>query len=263
MEEEQGKEQQEFFLVEKILDKKVIKGVDYYHIKWLGYDKKDNTWEPVSNLDTCLSLVEEFNQKYKPKAKKHKQVKRLIKREPSSSSTNAQNATLNPAKRRISSRSSTRGSLPSRLSSFNSVSVNSFLSKTESEDVAMETDVDTKESASITTAMAAVAVATEAENNKPEPDVGAAKATEEPVDLELELAKARELTFDPNLEADRIIGVLPMSSADLKTYYVAMRWKKRPRKDSPRVTLMTSTFAKEHYPQLVIQYYQGRLNFEE
>ena len=27
------------FFVEKIIDKKTIKGVDHYLIKWLGYDK--------------------------------------------------------------------------------------------------------------------------------------------------------------------------------------------------------------------------------
>jgi len=37
--------------VEKILDSKRIKGKQMYLVKWKGYTKRYNTWEPESNFD--------------------------------------------------------------------------------------------------------------------------------------------------------------------------------------------------------------------
>ncbi|CAF1295864.1 unnamed protein product [Adineta ricciae] len=47
--------------VEKILSKRTNnKGQVYYLIKWKGYSSKDNTWEPETNVDNCLNLIQEF-----------------------------------------------------------------------------------------------------------------------------------------------------------------------------------------------------------
>lgn len=50
----------EQYTVEKIVDKRYdAKGNVEYLLKWNGYDDKDNTWEPVSNLE-CPKLIEAF-----------------------------------------------------------------------------------------------------------------------------------------------------------------------------------------------------------
>ncbi|KAJ8916538.1 hypothetical protein NQ315_000180 [Exocentrus adspersus] len=50
----------EEYVVEKIIDSRVnAKGETEYLLKWIGYDDKDNTWEPVGNLD-CPSLIKAF-----------------------------------------------------------------------------------------------------------------------------------------------------------------------------------------------------------
>ena len=50
--------------VEKIVDKKVSKGVTKYLVKWVGWGDADNTWEPIENLQNVLTLVEEFERNF-------------------------------------------------------------------------------------------------------------------------------------------------------------------------------------------------------
>ncbi|XP_072394666.1 chromobox protein homolog 3-like [Diabrotica undecimpunctata] len=68
----------EEYVVEKILDSRINDhGIKEYFLKWIGYEEKDNTWEPEGNLD-CPGLIEAFE---KEKAKKDKENER--KRRPS------------------------------------------------------------------------------------------------------------------------------------------------------------------------------------
>ena len=78
-------------------------------------------------------------------------------------------------------------------------------------------------------------------------------------EMQSEKEKARQMLFDPDLEPDQIIGAV-FDDAETKMYYFAMKWKNP--KESP-VSLLTSKFANNHYPQTVIQFYQSRLRFEE
>ena len=46
--------------VESILDRKTLRGQDYFFVKWKGYPASDNTWEPKGNLKNASKLISEF-----------------------------------------------------------------------------------------------------------------------------------------------------------------------------------------------------------
>jgi hypothetical protein len=32
-----------------------------YRVRWTGYEEKDDTWQPLTDLDVCKETVEEFH----------------------------------------------------------------------------------------------------------------------------------------------------------------------------------------------------------
>ena len=70
--------QPEFYDVEKILDKKKIRGKYKYLIKWKGYPMDQCTWEPLSNLQTIKKMLQEFESKFENKDKDSTQQENKI-----------------------------------------------------------------------------------------------------------------------------------------------------------------------------------------
>ncbi|CAG8473757.1 11278_t:CDS:2 [Funneliformis mosseae] len=53
------------YIVEKILEHRIKKGITQYYLKWKGFPEEDNTWENESDIDSFIeepdfSLLEDY-----------------------------------------------------------------------------------------------------------------------------------------------------------------------------------------------------------
>ncbi|KAL1506979.1 hypothetical protein AB1Y20_007843 [Prymnesium parvum] len=50
---------------EKVVAQRLAKGVSQFLVKWVGYESKDNTWEPIENLAGCEDIIADFKEREK------------------------------------------------------------------------------------------------------------------------------------------------------------------------------------------------------
>ena len=62
-------EGEEKFEVEKILNKRIIRGKKKFLVRWKGYTMEEDTWENRENLENAKELVEEFERIYREEVK--------------------------------------------------------------------------------------------------------------------------------------------------------------------------------------------------
>jgi hypothetical protein len=53
---------EEYFEVEQILCRRIVRGCIEYLVKWKGFEEKEATWESAANLTSVLDMVLEFEQ---------------------------------------------------------------------------------------------------------------------------------------------------------------------------------------------------------
>ena len=74
------KNDDKYFLVEEIVDRRKVKGKYEYLIKWKGFTD-EYTWEPIENLENIKQDIEEYDEMYESanmENKKSKNKKHLI-----------------------------------------------------------------------------------------------------------------------------------------------------------------------------------------
>ncbi|KAL7736831.1 hypothetical protein ACLKA6_015671 [Drosophila palustris] len=64
---------EEEYIVERIEKKRVVNGVTEYYLKWKGYPREQNTWEPIDHL-FCQDLIAAFEKCEKRKAQLKKRA---------------------------------------------------------------------------------------------------------------------------------------------------------------------------------------------
>ena len=55
--------------VEKIINKRMVRGREKFLVRWKGYMAEEDTWESRKNLENAKELVEEFERMYKEEDK--------------------------------------------------------------------------------------------------------------------------------------------------------------------------------------------------
>jgi len=66
-------EGEEEFEVERILNKRVVRGKEKFLVRWKGYTAEEDTWENRENLENTKELVEEFEREYGEEAEELRQ----------------------------------------------------------------------------------------------------------------------------------------------------------------------------------------------
>jgi len=70
--------EEEEFEVEKIINKRTVRGKEKFLVRWKGYIAEENTWESRENLENAKELVEEFERIYGEEVEELRQQKQVL-----------------------------------------------------------------------------------------------------------------------------------------------------------------------------------------
>ena len=69
--------------MEKILNKRTVRGKEKFLVRWKGYTVEEDTWENRENLENAKELVEKFEREYGKEAEElSSKYKRITHRQP-------------------------------------------------------------------------------------------------------------------------------------------------------------------------------------
>jgi hypothetical protein len=51
------------YMMEKIVAREKQGNRWMYKVRWTGYEEKDDTWQPLADLDGCMEAVDDFHRK--------------------------------------------------------------------------------------------------------------------------------------------------------------------------------------------------------
>eukprot|EP00128_Syssomonas_multiformis_P014775 Colp12_sorted_trinity150504_noHs@10719 len=63
-------DEEEEYVVEKVLSKRIRKGATEYLLKWKGYSDAEATWEPMEHCEGCNDLIDAFEAEQNKKRKR-------------------------------------------------------------------------------------------------------------------------------------------------------------------------------------------------
>ncbi|XP_030761403.1 chromobox protein homolog 5-like [Sitophilus oryzae] len=245
-------ESEEEYSVEKIIDRRVVKGKVEYFLKWKGYSDEDNTWEPEENLD-CPDLIEEFEKNRKlnlAKASKDKKRSRRDSDESEESTTSHDKS--EKKKKRTKSPSPESDDEPKTRKSRGD----------NSDDEKKKDDSDAEEKSKTKKKRSDSKPQSKKDDDKRKLKEDAEKDSEEEVtskdkkkkkgDSKDRLSKgsSKKSGFDRGLDAEKIIG----ASDSTGQLMFLMKWK-----GTDETDLVAAKEANVKCPQVVIQFYEERI----
>lgn len=251
--------QEEEFVVEKIVDKRTMKGKIEYFLKWKGYNEDENTWEPKENLD-CPDLIEAFEKELVEKQKAKAEAKRQKSAETKSTRREGvPTKTTTKKRKRIQSDSDEA----QELSDGNSdapATTTTRIKKARKPAAHISTDEDT-DSENYTTSKQANAPPKKATKSSSEiKGSSRSSAVEDGEKNNNNLSESpdgdrlADKVLDNGLEPEKIIGATEVSGELM----FLVKWKNMNQAD-----LISSKIAKIACPQTVISFFEERLTWDD
>lgn len=243
--------QEEEFVVEKIVDKRTVKGKIEYYLKWKGYNEDENTWEPKENLD-CPDLIEAFEKELAEKQKAKAEARRQKSAETKSTKRETTKTTTKKRKR-IQSDSDEVQELSDGSDAPPPTTTKIKKARKPAARVTTDDETDSESYTKQSTAKAqkiatppkpSGRTSTTIENGENNNNVSASPDGD----------KLADRVLDNGLEPEKIIGATEVSGELM----FLVKWKNMNQAD-----LISSKIAKIACPQTVISFFEERLTWDD